>query len=114
MYWYCAFKGYMIVCCANSKERALNALVKYTRETKGNLLYDEAIIRKEAKVNRIDMVDDIGYLSELQNMENNLNKMKREFDERINAETNKHNKMRDALRFLIEATGIIDNYREDW
>jgi len=115
MYFFCVFKGYMIVCCTNSKERALSALVKYTRETKGNLLYDENLIRKEAKVNRIDMVDDIGYLAKLQDMDNNLKKIKNDFNQQINNETQKYNTLRDALRTMVEATGLIDSVGDgDW
>lgn len=110
MYWYCVFKGYMIVVCTNSKERALNALVKYTRETKGNLLYDEASIRKEAKVNHIDMVDDIGYLSGLQDIENNMKKIKKELDDKINRETQRYNHFRDSLREIIEAAQLTNSW----
>jgi len=110
MYFFCVFKGYMIVCCTNSKERALSALVKYTRETKGNILYGESQIRNEAKVNRIDMVDDIGYLSGLQDIENNIKKIKEELDDKINRETQRHKHLRDSLRKIIEDAQLTDSW----
>ena len=112
MYYFCRFRGYMIVVYTNRKCRGLDRLVEYVRETKGNLGYTEDEIRKEAKINTIDLVDDTNTIAQLYEIDKKLIAAKKHFDEEINEQIRKVEKLRRKLREFMEEVGMIDEVED--
>jgi ABC-type Fe3+ transport system substrate-binding protein len=113
-YYLARFLGYMIVVATDRHVNATKRLVEYVRVTKGNVGYSEEQIIAEAKINSIDMVDDVGYLSGLQRVAQNLTKIKKETDERIQKELQEVERLKKKLRDLMQSLGDEDeDYYDD-
>lgn len=113
MYYFCRFKGYMLVVYTNTKQEALRRLIGYVRETKGNLGYSEQDICKEAKINKVDMIDDTGLLTGLSNLSEEMKQLKREYSNKVNEKIRQVDRLRHKLREFSEEIGLVEEIDPD-
>lgn len=97
-YYYCRFLSYMVVVLTNGRAKALDRLIEYIRVTKGNFGYSEEEIREKARVDVIEVIDDLGYLKGLGDVSKKIISMKREFEGRLNDELREVERLKRGLR----------------
>ena len=109
-YFFTRYRGYLIVVYTTNKKNALDRLVEYVRITKGNIGYSESDIRRDAKVDAIDFIDDIGTISKLGNLGNELAKIKSDFIKDIDNKMQEVEGIKRAFRELVVLFGDDDDY----
>lgn len=113
MYWFAQFRGYPVIAIASSKSSVLKQLVEFIRETKGNLVYSEDEIKKEAEViHCLDLIDDNNQFKRLFNITNELLAFKEDVNYKLRVF--KVNIDRDIEEKIQEVERVNDLLRTIW
>lgn len=111
-YFLAQFKAYKIIVLTTSREKALLRLIGYVRVTKGNVGYEAPEIRQDCQIHPIDLVDDLRHLRSIQDVEKKIERIRDDFEIKLDKELKKLEETRKALRDITVL--FYDKSEEDW